>query len=179
MRKKALIAITLIVLGAFLWEIFSVLLFDSKVDDTHPDIVTESENTVLLNETDIAKTATTTTTNESTIDTKMADPSLNQDRFPIVGTAKYPASGFIRVIETPEEQIIRYEAYDGTVGPDLYVYLAKDLDAIEYIDLGLLRSNSGSINYGVPLDVDLNEYTYVLTWCKSCGMLYDYAKINE
>jgi len=178
MRKKALIAIALIALGAFLWETLSALLFDSNVDDAHPDIVTESENTILLNEAETTATPTATNTG-AVIDTKTTDSSLGQNRFPIVGTKKYPASGFIRVIETPEEQIIRYEEYNGTIGPDLYVYLAKDLDATEFIDLGLLRSNSGSINYGVPLDVDLNEYTYVLTWCKSCGILYDYAKINE
>jgi len=73
---------------------------------------------------------------------------------------------------------VRYENYKGTNGPDLYVYLAKDLDATEFISLGRAKGNQGNINYTVPDDIDITEYQYVMTWCKAFGVLFDYAPIQ-
>lgn len=103
-----------------------------------------------------------------------AKPSV----FEIEDTRGHPASGQIRVVETNDDTIVRYENYDGTNGPDLFVYLAKDLDAEAFVNLGRARGNQGNINYTVPDDVDLSEYRYVMTWCKAFGVLFDYAEIN-
>lgn len=97
---------------------------------------------------------------------------------PIQDTPGHAASGNVRIVTTPEEQIIRYEDYNGTNGPDLKIYLAKDLDATDFIDLGPARANQGNINYAVPMDIDIDDYAYVLTWCEAFGVLFDYAEIN-
>ena len=82
------------------------------------------------------------------------------------------------MVESPEERVLYFQDYDGTNGPDLHVYLSKDLEATDIIDLGTAKGNKGDIVYGMPLDVDLTEYPYVLTWCKAFNVLFDYAKIN-
>lgn len=105
-------------------------------------------------------------------------PMARNDVFPIVDTRGHPASGDIRVVSDGTQSIVRYENYDGTNGPDLFVYLAKDLDAEEFVDLGRARGNRGNINYEVPADIDVNEYKYVMTWCRAFGVLFDYAEIN-
>ncbi len=102
----------------------------------------------------------------------------NYGPFPITGTADHPASGVIEVIESPEEKLVYYKDYEGTNGPDLKVYLSKDLEGTDIIDLGDAKGNRGNLIYGVPLNVDLSEYEYVLTWCEAFGVLFDYAKIN-
>lgn len=175
MKKQIISLIVAAVAGAFLWWAFSPLLFDLHVDDDAPDSITESGSTIHVGDAQVTDTATTTPASDQTTE---ASEDTGASRFPIEDTPGHPASGYVRVVETPEEQIIRYEDYDGTNGPDLYVYLAKDLEATEFVDLGLARGNKGNINYGVPLDVDLDDYTYVLTWCKAFGVLFDYAKIN-
>lgn len=103
---------------------------------------------------------------------------LVEGPFPIIGTPKHPATGQVEIIRSPEETLIQYKNYDGTNGPDLKIYLAKDLEAKEFISLGDARANQGNIIYGAPLDIDFTEYPYILTWCEAFGELFDYVKIN-
>ena len=111
-------------------------------------------------------------------------PEINEstdvsESFPIIDTRTHPASGSIKVIESENQSIVRYENYDGTNGPDLFVYLAKDLDAKEFVSLGRAKGSKGNINYQVPEDIDISEYRYVMTWCKAFGVLFDYSEINQ
>ena len=97
----------------------------------------------------------------------------------IIGTKGHPASGTVKVIEASGETIIRYENFETINGPNLHVYLAKDLDAKEFVDLGSIRGTRGEINYTVPDGIDLNEYKYVMYWCVPFGVLFNYADISS
>jgi len=152
--KKIIIGIVLLLAGAFLYWTVSPLFINKKVDDKLPEILIEN--------------TTDTTDHESALATKS---------FQLIGTKGHPASGSIRVL-TGEQNVIRYENYSGTNGPDLYVYLAKDLEAKEFVSLGRSQGNQGNINYPVPDEVRLDEYKYVMTWCRAFGVLFDYAEIN-
>jgi len=104
---------------------------------------------------------------------------LSYGPFEITGTSGHPASGNVRVIPKPTmETVIQYENYSGTNCPDLHVYLASDMDATKFIDLGEAKGDKGDTNYLVREGVNLTEYPYVLTWCRAFGVLFDYAKIN-
>ena len=96
----------------------------------------------------------------------------------VIGTAGHPASGTVRSIKTESGVVIRYEDFKTINGPDLYVYLAKDLEANEYINLGELKATEGNINYSVPPGTALQEYPYVLVWCKQFGVLFNYAELS-
>lgn len=96
----------------------------------------------------------------------------------VVDTPAHPASGFVRIIEADDKTYVRYENYKTINGPDIYVYLAKDLDAKEYVDLGKVRATEGNINYEVPEGVNVSDYQYVLTWCKQFGVLFNYADLS-
>ena len=194
--KKFLLYIILLALGAFLWWAFSPLLFDTKIqDELDPTLqarleaqrrVDEARETALprnpnasdennINEPELESTADSSADSSTPIDL----PEVFIDGpFSITGTAGHPASGNLEIIYSPEETLIRYQDYDGTNGPDLKIYLAKDLEASEYLSLGDARGNQGTIIYGVPMDVDLDDYKYVLTWCEAFGVLFDYAEIN-
>ena len=100
-------------------------------------------------------------------------------KLPITGTGGHSATGDIRVIRTPEETMVRYENYNGTNGPDLRVYLATDLEATDFVDLGKAKGNMGNINYSVPNKVNVSDYNYVLTWCRAFGVLFDYAQLDS
>lgn len=96
----------------------------------------------------------------------------------VMGTAGHSASGTVRVVDADGKQYIRYENFKTINGPDLYVYLAKDLDAKEFVSLGSLRATEGNVNYEIPHGVNLAEYKYVMTWCKRFGVLFNYAEIK-
>lgn len=111
-------------------------------------------------------------------DTKNAQPEQIVSAS-VIGTAGHPASGTVRIIETDGKKYIRYENLKTINGPDLYVYLAKDLDAKEYVSLGTLRATEGNVNYEIPEDVNLEEYQYTMTWCRQFNVLFNYADISK
>lgn len=106
-----------------------------------------------------------------------ADQPLT-DTTPVIGTVGHPASGTARIVDAEGRRYVRYENFKTLNGPDLFVYLAKDLDAKEFVDLGVLRATEGNVNYEIPQGVDLTEYRYVLTWCKQFGVLFNYADLS-
>lgn len=96
----------------------------------------------------------------------------------IVGTPGHKASGTARLITTPQGAVVRYEIFKTINGPDLFVYLASDVQATEFVDLGPLKATEGNINYTVPASVDVAKYPYVLVWCKQFGVLFNSVKIQ-
>ena len=106
-----------------------------------------------------------------------AEPAV-RGPFPVVDTPTHPASGSVFVFESETGTIIRYENFETINGPSLHVYLAKDIDATEYVDLGPIRGTRGNINYKVPEGVDLSEYPIVMYWCVPFRVLFNYAEIR-
>jgi hypothetical protein len=100
-------------------------------------------------------------------------PSVN-----VIGTTGHPASGTARLVSNNGKNYVRYENYKTINGPDLHVYLAKGLDAKEFVSLGEIKATEGNFNYEIPPGINVKEYPYVLTWCKQFGVLFNSAKIN-
>lgn len=124
--------------------------------------------TITLNEEAPAVQSVSSSTEVSTVTTS----------YPVVGTVGHPAEGTVRFIDSPEGKTIRYENFKTINGPDLFVYLSKDLEGKEFVSLGELRGTEGNINYIIPEEVDISEYKYVMTWCKQFGVLFNYADIS-
>jgi hypothetical protein len=95
----------------------------------------------------------------------------------IVPTKTHPASGYVRVVSEGEARYLRYEDFSTINGPDLVVYLAKDLEAKEFVNLGALKATSGNFNYKIPETVDIKEYPYALVWCEAFSVLFNSAKL--
>ena len=93
----------------------------------------------------------------------------------VIGTALHPASGMVRVVKIDGKNYIRYENFKTINGPDIYVYLAKDLDAKDFVNLGKVKATEGNINYEIPEGINVADYKYVLTWCKAFRVLFNYA----
>lgn len=98
---------------------------------------------------------------------------------PLVDTPAHPASGTVHIIEDDDQTIVRYENLETINGPDLFVYLSTDLEATDFVDLGRLKATVGDVNYEVPEGVNIEEYPYVLIWCRQFGVLFNYANFSE
>jgi hypothetical protein len=98
--------------------------------------------------------------------------------YPIKDTPLHPASGEVRIVETGDETIVRFENFKTINGPNVHVYLAKDTSGKEFIDLGAIRGTEGNINYVVPEGVDLAEYPVVMHWCVPFSVLFNYTEIK-
>ncbi len=90
-------------------------------------------------------------------------------------------TGEVFLTQEGEKLFVRFENLNTSNGPDLFVYLAKDLEdngrPIDFVNLGSLKANKGDSNYEVPSDVDINEYNYVVIWCERFSVSFADAAI--
>lgn len=96
---------------------------------------------------------------------------------PVMGTLGHPAEGSARIIEAGDKKYLRYEDFKTINGPDLFVYLAKDTEAKDFVNLGPLKATEGNVNYEIPGGVDPSQYPYALTWCRAFGVLFNHADL--
>jgi hypothetical protein len=89
------------------------------------------------------------------------------------------AEGMVRVIQVDGGEVLRLEDLKVTNGPDLYVYLATDKKASDFVDLGRLKANNGNQNYEIPAGTDLSKYNTVLVWCKQFSVLFGSAELTS
>lgn len=63
-------------------------------------------------------------------------------------------------------------------GPDLHVYLSKEVQPVNYIDLGRLQSTSGNQVYPVSGSPDFSQYKYALVHCQRFNHLFGSAELR-
>ncbi len=169
MTKKILIILGILVLSGIGYYAISPLFNNIKAYEVlpgnEPSQKLTSKNTPISND----------TMDRNASDT---DPVMKYEVGKVMGSFGHPASGTARIIETGGKKYIRYENFKTINGPDIYVYLSKDLDAKNYISLGKLKATEGNINYEIPASTNPSDYTYVLTWCRTFGVLFNSTKIN-
>ncbi len=90
----------------------------------------------------------------------------------------HQVDGNALIISGEKTDYLRFENFKSTNGPDLKVYLSKDLEATDFVDLGELKGNIGDQNYELSTGINLNEYKYVLIWCKQFSVLFGYAELS-
>ena len=111
---------------------------------------------------------TTTTTNV-----------LRTGSFVGVGDGIHNAEGTAKVIPLQDgSNILRLEDLRVTNGPDLYVYLATDKSASDFVNVGKLKANNGNQNYDIPTETDLTKYDTVLIWCRPFSVLFGSAELE-
>jgi len=91
------------------------------------------------------------------------------------------AEGTAKVVTHDDwSQMLKFGSdFKSTPGPDLYVYLATDGKATDFVNLGRLQSSDGAQEYTIPEGTDLNKYNKVLVWCKAFGVLFGTAELEK
>ena len=69
--------------------------------------------------------------------------------------------------------------FNTVLGHDLFVYLATDKSANDFVNVGRLQSSSGEQSYVIPTEIDLGKYDNVLVWCKSFGALFGNVELSN
>jgi hypothetical protein len=162
--KKIIIILVAIIFLSFGYYAISPLFINIKVDEALPESVQNPNQNPDLN-------------NPNKIEEP--DEVVIEMSAPVVGSTGHPASGTAKIIKADDKIFLRYENFKTINGPDLYVYLATDLEAQDFISLGRLKATEGNINYEIPADVDITKYQYALVWCKQFGVLFNSANIAQ
>jgi len=128
----------------------------------------------------------TDVTIDEPIPTAAAESQMTMDemkksfgQFVGAGDGIHNAKGDVMVLSLDDgSSYLRFENFKATNGPDLYVYLATDDRASDFVDLGRLKANNGNQNYEIPEGIDLSKYDKVLIWCKAFSVLFGSAELN-
>ncbi|MBL1434458.1 DM13 domain-containing protein [Candidatus Wolfebacteria bacterium] len=178
--KKLLILIVLVLIAGFGYYAISPLFDVQEVDDALPEVASGVEKLTPVQKEEM-DALIVEANKEPIVEMEEVMPEMISvsKAFPVMGTFGHPASGSVRVIKSSGETILRFEDFETINGPNLHLYLSKDLEAEDFIDLGAIRGTKGNINYTVPEGVDLSEYRYVMYWCVPFSVLFNYAEIYE
>lgn len=70
------------------------------------------------------------------------------------------------------------DSFNVSNGPDLHVYLSKEVQPVNFIDLGKLRSTSGTQVYNITGMPDFLEYKYALIHCQQLNHLFGSSSLQ-
>lgn len=90
----------------------------------------------------------------------------------------HTASGTASIYTLNGNSKVVLDPYMSQSGPDLKIYLSKDIDAGEYIRLGNLKSTMGKQVYDIPKNTDLTAYPYVHVWCEKYTVVFARAELK-
>ena len=139
-------------------------------------MATEEKNAILRG---AAQTNGNTVNQNMTEATSLGHTSLAMGEFIGVNDGIHNAEGLAKVIRLDDNSmILRLENFKATNGPDLYVYLATDNGASNFVNLGRLKGNIGNQNYEIPEGTDLSRYNTVLIWCRAFSVLFGSARLG-
>jgi Electron transfer DM13 len=205
--KIGVIAAIVIIVGVGAYYLASPLFISTKVDEPLPTTAVESEayqRFVSMNEEEKMQAAKQMSTQErdqimataskvnNSIDESMDQVQqqtqnnaattttnvLRTGSFVGVGDGIHNAEGMAKVIPLQDgSNILRLEDLRVTNGPDLYVYLATDKSASDFVNVGKLKANNGNQNYDISTETDLTKYDTVLIWCRPFSVLFGSAEL--
>ena len=88
----------------------------------------------------------------------------------------HPTSGIAST--NKEKTLLEFKNFKTDSGPKLDVYLAKESDPKNYINLGELKGIEGDFTYDLPSDVNLAEYKFVVIWCVEFSVSFGHAELK-
>jgi hypothetical protein len=125
--------------------------------------------------TSCVKQNTPTTPLDNTVDTtvamgRYAGMFINGPYGSVSGTAKIYLQGTQYKLALENVMISN--------GPDLHVYVSKEILPSTFIDLGRLQSVAGNQLYNIPDAPDFSQYKYALIHCKQYNHLFGSAELR-
>lgn len=90
----------------------------------------------------------------------------------------HTVSGAASIYNDQGTFVILLDPYSSQSGPDLKVYLSKDINASEYINTGKLKSTTGKQFYTVPGTPDISQYNFVHIWCEQFTVVFGRAELK-
>jgi hypothetical protein len=110
-----------------------------------------------------------------TVDTTVAEPG-NKGVF--MNGPYGSVSGMATVYDQSGSLVLALENMRISNGPQLHVYLSREEQPVNFIDLGPLQSTMGNQLYNIPGRPDFSQYQFALVHCKKYNHLFGSAKLR-
>jgi hypothetical protein len=89
-----------------------------------------------------------------------------------------PTSGTASIYDQAGSKYVLLNPFESHSGPDLKVYISKDINAKDYIRLGNLQATSGRQVYSVPSGTTIADFNYVHIWCQAYSVDFARAEVK-
>jgi Electron transfer DM13 len=96
----------------------------------------------------------------------------------------HKGAGTARLVSIPAGAEVRFESFEVTNGPDLYVYLAlhpepRSRDQVDqgFVNLGRLKGNVGPQAYPIPAGTEPARYRSVVIYCRAFHVVFSTATL--
>jgi hypothetical protein len=89
-----------------------------------------------------------------------------------------PTSGTASIYDQAGSTYVLLNPFESHSGPDLKVYISKDINAKDYIRLGNLQATSGRQVYSVPSGTTITDFNYVHIWCQQYSVDFARAEVK-
>lgn len=87
-------------------------------------------------------------------------------------------TGTVRIYEENNIYKLALVNFTTSNGPDLHLYLSKEVQPINFIDFGKIKSTNGNQVYAVAGKPNLAEYKFVLIHCQQYNHLFGSAALK-
>lgn len=87
-------------------------------------------------------------------------------------------TGTCRLYLQNGKYVLALENISVSNGPDLHVYLSKEVQPVNFIDLGKLKSTNGTQVYEIAGQPDFSSYKYALIHCQQYNHLFGSAELK-
>jgi hypothetical protein len=80
--------------------------------------------------------------------------------------------------------VLRFENLNSTNGPDLHVYLSKQVSpastqqVMDGVEVGKLKATQGTSNYELAASTDITQFKSVVIYCKTFSVVFGYANLS-
>jgi len=187
--------IVLVIVGVVGWYLASPLFIDNVVEEEFPFDIPSAEELAQMPEEELKEMEAEVLEAAADMPDKVMEEVMpdSADAPTVVVQGQFQdadsfhqGSGQATVYTLPEGgQVLRFEDFTVTNGPDLHVILSKhpaptnssDLGE-DHIDLGSLKGNVGSQNYEIPADIDISEYSSVVIYCQPFHVVFSTATLG-
>lgn len=87
--------------------------------------------------------------------------------------------GLAKVYTKDGKLTLALEDFSTNNGPDLHVYLSKEKQPVNFIDLGKLKATAGNQLYDISGMPDFTQYKFALIHCQQYNHLFGSAEIAK
>jgi hypothetical protein len=112
---------------------------------------------------------------DNTVDTTIAMPQNNGN---FMNGPFGSVSGMATVYRQDGSLVLALKNMMISNGPQLHVYLSREVQPVNFIDLGPLQSTKGNQLYDIAGNPDFSVYKYALIHCKKYDHLFGSAKLQ-
>jgi len=96
----------------------------------------------------------------------------------LMGSGGYTVMGTATIYLKDGVNVLVLDPFSSSNGPDLRVYLSRDVSASSFLNLGMLKSIMGKQTYVIPGNPDFTEFTHVHVYCQQFSVSFGKAEIH-